>query len=40
MGFTVKLNSVENGYGRFFIKEVVGSGDAAKVTFVYSLWGM
>lgn len=39
MGFTVRLNSV-NGFGRFWVKEVSGIGDSAKVTLVYELFHM
>ncbi len=37
VGFTIKLNT-EDGYGRFWVKEVSGFGDSAKVTLVYSLF--
>jgi len=36
-GFTVKLNSAE-GCGRFWVKEVKGMGQSAKVTLVYSIF--
>ncbi len=39
MGFTVRLNSA-NGFGRFWVKEVTGVGDSAKVTLVYELFHM
>lgn len=39
MGFTTKLNT-EEGYGRFWVKEVTGMGDSAKVTLVYSIFNM
>jgi hypothetical protein len=39
MGFTVRLNSA-NGFGRFWVKEVTGIGDSAKVTLVYELFHM
>ena len=39
VGFTIKLNT-EDGYGRFWVKEVTGFGDSAKVTLVYSLFYM
>jgi hypothetical protein len=37
VGFTIKLNT-EDGYGKFWVKEVTGFGDSAKVTLVYSLF--
>ncbi len=37
MGFTLQLNT-EEGYGKFWVKEVTGFGDSAKVTLVYSLF--
>ncbi|MBM4355291.1 MAG: hypothetical protein FJ109_16145 [Deltaproteobacteria bacterium] len=39
MGFTVRLNTA-NGFGRFWVKEVTGLGDSAKVTLVYELFHM
>ncbi len=39
MGFTVALNT-EPGFARFWVKEVSGFGDSAKVTLVYSLFHM
>ena len=37
MGFTTQLNT-EEGYGRFWVKEVSGMGDSARVTLVYSIF--
>jgi len=37
MGFTVKLNTDER-YGRFWVKELSGVGDSAKLTLVYTLF--
>lgn len=39
MGFTIRLNT-EEGYARFWVKEVTGMGDSAKVTLVYSFFHM
>jgi hypothetical protein len=39
IGFTIALNT-EPGFARFWVKEVSGFGDSAKVTLVYSLFHM
>lgn len=37
VGFTTRLNTQE-GYGRFWVKEVSGMGDSATITLVYSIF--